>query len=590
MSLSSSSSFGRSHTPILISAITLSDAPPDSFATLYRESLSRYEMKIGEVITAEVVSIEDKFVIVNAGLKSESYIPIEEFKSETGEITVQVGDFISVAIDALENGHGETLLSHHKAKILSAWHDLEVALETGRVVTGTIKEKVKGGLHVQINGIRAFLPGSLIDIRPVKDMSPYEGKVADFKVIKLDKKRNNIVVSRKAMLEITSVVEQGKLLESMTEGTIVKGTVKNITDYGAFIDLGGVDGLIHITDMSWRRVRHPSEIMKVGEEVSARVLRFDFERNRVSLGLKQMADDPWNGIARRYPKGTRMFGKVTNLVEYGVFVEIEKGIEGLVHVSEMEWGNRNAHPSKIVTSGQEVEVMILGIEEDRRRISLGMKQCKSNPWEDFATACKKGDRVKGLIRSITDFGVFIGLPGNIDGLIHLTDMSWVESSEEMIKTFKKGQEVEAVLLSVDVERERISLGIKQMADDPWSLYVNQNDKGALVKGVVKTIDPKGALITLSDQVTGFLRANEITKERTPDPTAQLKENQELNLMIISVDRKNRTISLSLKAKDQPPRTEGGMMASSDASNAASGTVNLGALLKKAKMDQDAQNE
>src|SRR5512140_1344474 len=433
----------------------------NNFAALFEESLTRQEMRIGEVITAEAVRVDMNFVVVNAGLKSESFIPVEEFRNDAGEVEAKVGDFVSVAIDALEDGFGETRLSRDKAKRLAAWMDLEQALEKGTLVQGLINGKVKGGLTVMLNGIRAFLPGSLVDIRPVKDTAPYENKTMEFKVIKLDRKRNNVVVSRRAVLEASQGEDRQKLLESLQEGMVVKGVVKNITDYGAFVDLGGIDGLLHITDLAWRRVKHPSEVRSVGDEVTAKVLKFDQEKNRVSLGLKQLGEDPWVGLSRRYPPGTRLFGKVTNITDYGAFVEIEQGIEGLVHVSEMDWTNKNIHPTKVVQLGDEVEVMILEIDEERRRISLGMKQCQANPWDDFAMNHKKGDKVRGAIKSITDFGVFIGLDGGIDGLVHLSDLSWNQPGEEAVRNYKKGDEVEAVVLAIDVERERISLGIKQ---------------------------------------------------------------------------------------------------------------------------------
>jgi len=556
----------------------------ESFAALFEESLNHQEMRAGEVITAEVVRVDYNFVVVNAGLKSESYIPIEEFKADNGELTVKIGDFVSVAIDSLENGFGETLLSRDKAKRLSAWMDLEKALESGELVSGVITGKVKGGLTVMTNGIRAFLPGSLVDIRPVKDTTPFEGKTMEFKVIKLDKKRNNVVVSRRAVLEASQGEERAKLMETLSEGAIVKGIVKNITDYGAFVDLGGIDGLLHITDLAWRRVRHPSEVLTVGDEITAKILKFDQEKNRVSLGVKQLGEDPWVGIGRRYPQGTRLFGKVTNLTDYGAFVEVEAGIEGLVHVSEMDWTNKNVHPSKVVALGDEVEVMILEIDEDRRRISLGMKQCLPNPWEDFSMNHKKGDKVRGAIKSITDFGVFIGLPGGIDGLVHLSDLSWSAPGEEAVKNFKKGDEVEATVLAIDVERERISLGIKQMDGDPWSNYVSVNDKGALVKGTVKSVDAKGAVIALGDDVEGYLRASEISRDRVQDASTLLKEGEEVEAVIINVDRKNRNINLSVKAKDNVEEREALQRNTADAGNAATGTTNLGALLK-AKMDQ-----
>ncbi|MBZ0094264.1 MAG: 30S ribosomal protein S1, partial [Sulfuricella sp.] len=458
----------------------------ESFASLFEESLSHQEMRAGEVITAEVVRVDSDSVVVNAGLKSESVIDANEFKNDKGEIEVKPGDFVKVAIEMLEDGYGSTKLSREKAKRVAAWLDLEAAMEEGTLVSGMVQGKVKGGLTVMVNGIRAFLPGSLVDIRPVKDTTPYENKEMEFKVIKLDRKRNNVVVSRKAVLEQSLGAERQALLGNLKEGMVVKGIVKNITDYGAFVDLGGVDGLLHITDLAWRRVKHPSEVLAVGDEVEAVVLKFDQEKNRVSLGVKQLGDDPWVNLSRRYPQGTRMFGKVTNLTDYGAFVEIEQGIEGLVHVSEMDWTNKNVHPGKVVQLGDEVEVMILEIDEERRRISLGMKQCKSNPWDDFAVTHKKGDKVSGQIKSITDFGVFIGLPGGIDGLVHLSDLSWNMPGEEAVRNYKKGDEVEAMVLAIDAERERISLGIKQMEGDPFTNYVSVNDKNSIVKGIVKS--------------------------------------------------------------------------------------------------------
>ena len=475
-------------------------SPVENFAALFEESLGRQEMRPGELITAEVTRVDFNVVVVNAGLKSESFIPIEEFKNDNGEVEVKAGDFVTVAIESIEDGYGTTKLSRDKAKRLKAWHDLESSMEQGSVVQGLVTSKVKGGLTVMINGIRAFLPGSLVDIRPVKDTSPYEGKQLDFKVIKLDRKRNNVVVSRRAVLEESLGEEREKLLATLQEGATVKGIVKNITDYGAFVDLGGIDGLLHITDLAWRRVKHPSEVLSVGDEVTAKVLKFDQEKNRVSLGLKQLGEDPWVGLARRYPPGTRLFGKVTNITDYGAFVEIEAGIEGLVHVSEMDWTNKNIHPTKVVQLGDEVEVMILEIDEDRRRISLGMKQCMPNPWDEFSMNHKKGDRVHGTIKSITDFGVFVGLPGGIDGLVHLSDLSWTAAGEQAVRDYKKGQEVDAVVLAIDVERERISLGIKQLEGDPFSNFVALHDKGAIVTGTVKSVDAKGAVVALGSGV------------------------------------------------------------------------------------------
>ena len=556
---------------------------PESFAELFEQSLAQQEMRQGEVITAEVVRVDYNFVVVNAGLKSEAYVPIEEFKDDRGEVTVQPGDFVSVAIEAVENGYGDTILSRDKAKRLAAWMNLESALESGELVTGTVTGKVKGGLTVMTNGIRAFLPGSLVDTRPVKDTTPYEGKTFEFKVIKLDRKRNNVVVSRRAVVEANMGEERAKLLETLQEGAIVKGIVKNITDYGAFVDLGGIDGLLHITDLAWRRVRHPSEVVQVGQEITAKVLKFDKEKCRVSLGLKQLGEDPWIGIARRYPKGTRLFGKVTNITDYGAFVEVEAGIEGLVHVSEMDWTNKNVDPRKVVQLGEEVEVMVLDIDEDRRRISLGMKQCKANPWEEFAQSHKKGDKVSGQIKSITDFGVFIGLPGGIDGLVHLSDLSWNESGEDAVRKFKKGDELEAVVLAIDTDRERISLGIKQMGGDPFGNFASTHDKGTLVKGTVKSVDPKGAVIDLGDDVEGYLRASEISADRVEDATTRLSEGEEVEAVIVSMDRKNRSIQLSIKAKDAAEAREALDRLNADA-DAASGTTNLGALLK-AKLEQ-----
>jgi len=561
----------------------ITDFAPDSFAAMFEESLKTSEMRSGEVITAEVVRIDHSFVVVNAGLKSEAYVPIDEFKNDQGEVEVQIGDFVSVAIDAVENGYGDTILSRDKAKRLASWLSLETALESGDFVTGTVSGKVKGGLTVLVNGIRAFLPGSLLDTRPVKDMSPFEGKTMEFKVIKLDRKRNNVVLSRRAVVEASMGEERAKLLETLSEGAIVNGVVKNITEYGAFVDLGGIDGLLHITDMAWRRVRHPSEVVTVGQELTAKVLKFDAEKNRVSLGLKQLGDDPWMGVARRYPTSTRLFGKVTNIADYGAFVEIEPGIEGLVHVSEMDWTNKNVAPSKTVTLGEEVEVMVLEIDEDKRRISLGMKQCRANPWEEFAANVHRGDKVHGPIKSITDFGVFVGLAQGIDGLVHLSDLSWHEAGEAAVRNYKKGQEVEAVVLGIDVERERISLGIKQLDGDPFANYTSVNDRGALVTGKVKTVDPRGAEIQLNDDVTGYLRASELTRDRVEDARSILKEGDEVEAMIINVDRKTRSIQLSIKAKDNVEQQEAMQRISSTNERENAGTTSLGALLR-AKLD------
>lgn len=553
----------------------------ESFAALFEESLKRAEMRSGEVITAEVVRIEHNHVVVNAGLKSEAYVPLAEFKNDQGELEVQVGDFVSVAIDSVENGFGDTLLSRDKAKRLASWMALEKALESGEFVTGTTTSKVKGGLKVMVNGISAFLPGSLVDSRPTKDLTPYENKTLEFKVIKLDRKRNNVVLSRRAVVEASMGEERAKLMETLKEGAIVNGVVKNITEYGAFVDLGGIDGLLHITDMAWRRVRHPSEVVQAGQEITAKILKFDTEKQRVSLGLKQMGDDPWHGVSRRYPQGTRMFGKVTNIADYGAFVELEPGIEGLVHVSEMDWTNKNVAPSKLVSLGDEVEVMVLDIDEDKRRISLGMKQCKANPWHEFAEATKRGDRVKGPIKSITDFGVFVGLAAGIDGLVHLSDLSWNEPGEQAVRNYKKGQEVDAVVLAIDVERERISLGIKQLDGDPFTTFVSVNDKGSIVTGKVKTVDAKGAEIDLGEDVLGYLRASEISRDRVEDARNVLKEGDEVTAVVVNVDRKTRNIQLSIKAKDAADQQEA--MASLSQNSGNAGTTSLGALLR-AKLD------
>lgn len=564
------------------SNLTSAAAGGESFAALFAESIKNQDMKSGEVISAEVLRIDHNFIVVNAGLKSEAYIPLEEFLNDQGEIEVEAGDFVSVAIDSLENGYGDTILSRDRAKRLSAWLSLEQALESGELVTGTITGKVKGGLTVMTNAIRAFLPGSLVDLRPVKDTTPYEGKTMEFKVIKLDRKRNNVVLSRRAVLEASMGEERQKLLETLQEGVVVKGVVKNITDYGAFVDLGGIDGLLHITDMAWRRVRHPSEVLQVGQEIEAKVLKFDQEKSRVSLGVKQLGEDPWVGLARRYPQSTRLFGKVTNLTDYGAFVEVEAGIEGLVHVSEMDWTNKNVDPRKVVTLGEEVEVMVLEIDEDRRRISLGMKQCRANPWEEFSINFKRGDKVSGAIKSITDFGVFVGLPGGIDGLVHLSDLSWTDTGEEAVRNFKKGDEIEAVVLGIDTDKERISLGIKQLEGDPFNNFVATHDKGAVVPGVIKSVEPKGAVVTLSLDVEGYLRASEISSGRVEDATTALKEGDNVDAMIIHVDRKARSIQLSIKARDNAETAE--TIQRMTEASASSGTTNLGALLK-AKLNE-----
>jgi small subunit ribosomal protein S1 len=522
----------------------------ESFAQLFEESLKEIETRPGSIVRGVVVAIDKDVVLVDAGLKSESAIPAEQFKNVQGELEIQVGDEVDVALDAVEDGFGETLLSREKAKRHEAWLMLEKAYEEAETVTGVINGKVKGGFTVELNGIRAFLPGSLVDVRPVRDTVHLEGKELEFKVIKLDQKRNNVVVSRRAVIESENSAERDQLLENLQEGMEVKGIVKNLTDYGAFVDLGGVDGLLHITDMAWKRVKHPSEIVNVGDEITVKVLKFDRERTRVSLGLKQLGEDPWVAIAKRYPEGTRLTGRVTNLTDYGCFVEIEEGVEGLVHVSEMDWTNKNIHPSKVVNVGDVVEVMVLDIDEERRRISLGLKQCKANPWQQFAETHNKGDRVEGKIKSITDFGIFIGLDGGIDGLVHLSDISWNVAGEEAVREYKKGDEIAAVVLQVDAERERISLGVKQLAEDPFNNYVALNKKGAIVNGKVTAVDAKGATVELADGVEGYLRASEASRDRIEDATQVLSVGDDVEAKFTGVDRKNRVISLSVRAKDE----------------------------------------
>ena len=556
----------------------------ESFAAMFEESLQRQEMRAGEVITAEVTRIDHNFVVVNAGLKSESYIALDEFKDDKGELEAQVGDYVSVAIESIEDGYGETKLSREKAKKLAAWMSLEKAMEEGAIVEGFVSGRVKGGLTVTLDSIRAFLPGSLVDVRPVKDTTPYEEKTLEFKVIKLDRRRNNVVVSRRAVLEDSLGEERQKILESLEEGAVVKGIVKNITDYGAFVDLGGIDGLLHITDLAWRRVKHPSEVVNIGDELEAKVLKFDQEKSRVSLGLKQLGEDPWIGLSRRLPATTRLFGKISNLTDYGAFVEIEPGIEGLVHVSEMDWTNKNVHPSKIVQLGDEVEIMILEIDEDRRRISLGMKQCTPNPWDEFAANAAKGDRVKGAIKSITDFGIFIGLPGGIDGLVHTSDLSWTDSGEDAVRNYKKGDEVEAVILLVDVERERISLGVKQLEDDPLGNVTANFEKGSILEGTVKSIDPKGLLIDLGDSVEGFIKTSDLSRDKGASADS-FAEGQTVQAMVSSVDRKTRVVNLSIKAKDAAEEAAAIKKHSEDSDGQNAGTTNLGALLK-AKMENN----
>jgi len=547
----------------------------ESFAELFEQSLAFGTMKPGTIVTGVVVEIRADSVVVNAGLKSEGIVPMSQFLNERGELEVKVGDEVKVALDAIEDGYGETRLSREKAKRSMVWDELEKAFEVQSTISGRISGKVKGGFTVDISDIRAFLPGSLVDVRPVRDPVYLEGKDLEFKIIKLDRKRNNVVVSRRAVVESEFSVEREQLLDKLVEGAIIKGVVKNLTDYGAFIDLGGIDGLLHITDMAWKRVRHPSEVVNVGDEMDVRVLRFDRERNRVSLGLKQMGDDPWHNIARRYPATSRVFGKVSNVTDYGCFVEIEDGVEGLVHVSEMDWTNKNVNPTKVVQVGDECEVMVLDIDEERRRISLGMKQCSANPWETFAAIHKKGDRVKGAIKSITDFGIFIGLDGGIDGLVHLSDITW-QGGEEAVRNFKKGDTLEAVVLAVDPERERISLGIKQLEQDPFGSFMAANPKGSMVQGTVREVDAKGAVIELADGVEGYLRASDIAKERVEDATQHLKVGQKIEAKFVGLDRKGRTLALSIRAREDDELAD----ALEEYQSAATGTTNLGALLKE----------
>ena len=521
----------------------------ESFSEMFEQSLANQRIRPGMILTGLVVDVGPDIVIVNVGLKSEAVIPLEQFKNERGEVEVAAGDEVEVALDAVEDGTGETRLSREKAKRARTWTRLEQAFNDGEIVTGIISGRVKGGFTVEIEHVRAFLPGSLVDVRPVRDTAYLEGKPLEFKVIKLDQKRNNVVVSRRAVVEQEFSAERSALMDNLQEGAVVRGSVKNLTDYGAFVDLGGIDGLLHITDMAWKRVKHPSEVVKVGDEIDVRILKFDRERSRVSLGLKQLGADPWENIARRYPPHTRVFGKVTNIADYGAFVEIEDGVEGLVHVSEMDWTNKNVNPAKVVHTGQEVEVMVLDVDEERRRISLGLKQCKANPWKEFAENHNRGDKVAGQIKSITDFGIFIGLPGNIDGLVHLSDISWHHPGEEAVRNYQKSQQVEAMVLSIDPERERISLGIKQLAKDPFSAFVAENPKGSIVRGVVKEVDARGALIDLGNGIEGQLRASELGRDRVEDARAVLKLGEEVESKFIGVDRKTRTISLSIKAKE-----------------------------------------
>jgi small subunit ribosomal protein S1 len=556
----------------------------ESFAELFEQSLAAQNLKPGAIVTGTVMEIREDSVVVNAGLKSEGIVPISQFRNLRGELEVEVGDEVQVALDTVEDGFGETRLSRDKAKRALVWDKLEDAFEEDSTVEGKISGKVKGGFTVDIEDIRAFLPGSLVDVRPVRDPAYLEGKDLEFKIIKLDRKRNNIVVSRRAVVESEFSAEREALLERLEEGAIVKGVVKNLTDYGAFLDLGGIDGLLHITDMAWKRVHHPSEVVNVGDELDVRVLRFDRERNRVSLGLKQLGEDPWTDLSRRYPVGTRLFGKVSNITDYGCFVEIEDGVEGLVHVSEMDWTNKNVNPAKVVHTGDEVEVMVLDIDEERRRISLGMKQCQANPWESFAATHNKGDKVTGAIKSITDFGIFIGLDGGIDGLVHLSDISWQDTGEDTVRNYRKGEEVEAVVLAVDPERERISLGIKQLDQDPFATYMAAHPRGSMVRGKVKTVDPRGAVIELAEGVEGYLRASDIKEERVDDATRELSVGDEVEAKFISLDRKNRTLSLSIRAKEDAELAEA--LKEFRQSGATGGTTSLGDLLKE-QLEQDS---
>jgi small subunit ribosomal protein S1 len=550
----------------------------ESFAQLFEESLANKRIRPGMILTGLVVDVTPDVVIVNVGLKSEAVIPIEQFKNERGEIEVKAGDEVEVALDSVEDGNGETRLSREKAKRARTWTRLETAFNNSQIVTGVITGRVKGGFTVEIENVRAFLPGSLVDVRPVRDTSYLENKPLEFKVIKLDQKRNNVVVSRRAVVEQEFSAERSALMENLQEGAVVRGTVKNLTDYGAFVDLGGIDGLLHITDMAWKRVKHPSEVVKVGDEIDVRILKFDRERSRVSLGLKQLGADPWENIARRYPPHTRVFGKVTNIADYGAFVEIEDGVEGLVHVSEMDWTNKNVNPAKVVHTGQEVEVMVLDVDEERRRISLGLKQCQANPWKEFAENYNRGDKVSGQIKSITDFGIFIGLQGNIDGLVHLSDISWDQPGEEAVRNYQKSQQLEAMVLSIDPERERISLGIKQLAKDPFSAYIAENPKGTIVRGTVKEVDARGAVIDLGNGVEGQLRASELGRDRVEDARTVLKEGEEIEAKFTGVDRKTRTISLSIKAKEMHEEAEA--VQSYRSSDQSSSGTSLGDLLKE----------
>ena len=551
----------------------------ESFAELFEESFASKNIKPGSIITGTVVAVNDDVVLVSAGLKSEAVITIDQFFNDQGETDISVGDEIEVALDAVENGFGETVLSREKAIRARTWIDLEKAFEKSEVVTGIINGRVKGGFTVEIDNVRAFLPGSLVDVRPVRDPAYLEGKSLEFKVIKLDQRRNNVVVSRRAVVEQEHSVEREQLLESLQEGNTVKGIVKNLTDYGAFVDLGGIDGLLHITDMAWKRVKHPSEVVNVGEEIDVKILKFDRERQRVSLGIKQLGDDPWHDLARRYPQQTRLFGKITNIADYGCFVEIEEGVEGLVHVSEMDWTNKNVNPARVVQVGEEVEVMVLEIDEERRRISLGIKQCQSNPWAEFSSTVNRGDQVKGQIKSITDFGIFIGLDGGIDGLVHLSDISWDLTGEEAVHNYKKGQEIEAAVLAIDSERERISLGIKQLDKDPFSAWLADHPKNTMVKGVVTEVDARGATVDLGDGITGSLRASELAQGRVEDARTMIKIGDEVEAKFTNVDRKNRSVALSIKAKEAHEEAEALSSYQSDSGATPAGTT-LGELLKE----------
>ncbi len=550
----------------------------ESFAELFEASQANLaKLKPGAIVSGTVVEVRGDVVVINAGLKSEGIVPIEQFRNDADEIDVAEGDIVKVALDSIENGFGETVLSREKAKRAMVWDELEEALEKNETITGRISGKVKGGFTVDIKDVRAFLPGSLVDVRPVRDPAYLEGKELEFKLIKLDRKRNNVVVSRRAVVESEHSEEREQLMDKLQEGAILKGVVKNLTDYGAFVDLGGIDGLLHITDMAWKRVRHPSEVVNVGDELDVRVLKFDRERNRVSLGLKQLGEDPWDNIGRRYPANSRVFGKVSNVTDYGAFVEIEPGVEGLVHVSEMDWTNKNVNPSKVVQVGDEVEVMVLDVDEERRRISLGMKQVAANPWETFAATHKKGDKVSGQIKSITDFGIFIGLDGGIDGLVHLSDISWNTTGEDVVRNFKKGDTLDAVVLAVDPERERISLGVKQLEQDPFGQYMAANPKGSKVEGVVKEVDAKGAIIELADGIEGYVSARDIANERVDDATQHLKVGDKVEAKFVGMDRKGRTLQLSIKAKDDAEMRE--VLEEYQSSSASSGTTQLGALLR-----------